>query len=48
MDFDDLNFLRKIEQNQLYIASMRPVLNRHALFSDSTDEYVIPCEPNPY
>ena len=44
----DINFLGKIEQNQLYIASMRPVLNKHALFSDSTEEYVIPCEPNPY
>ncbi|MED9904541.1 MAG: alpha-glycosidase [Lachnospiraceae bacterium] len=44
----DMNFLRKTEQNQLYIASMRPVLNRRALFSDTTEEYVIPAEPAPY
>lgn len=44
----DINFLRKPEQNQLYIASMRPVLNRRALFSDTTEEYVIPAEPSPY
>ncbi len=44
----DMKFLRTAEQNQLYIASMRPVLNRRALFSDTTEEYVTPCEPNPY
>ena len=44
----DMNFLRKTEQNQMYIASMRPVLNKKALFSDTTEEYVTPSEPNPY
>lgn len=44
----DMNFLRKTEQNQMYISSMRPVLNKRALFSDTTEEYVIPFEPNPY
>lgn len=44
----DRKFLKTTEQNQLYIASMRPVLNRRALFSDTTEEYVTPSEPNPY
>ena len=44
----DMNLMRKTEQNQLYISSMRPVLNKRALFSDTTEEYVTPSEPNPY
>lgn len=32
----------------LYLSSMKPVLNKKALFSDPSDEYVIPMEPNPY
>ena len=43
-----MDFLKKPEQNQYYIASMRPVLDRRALFSDTTEEYVIPNEPSPY
>ncbi len=43
-----MNLMRKTEQNQLYISSMRPVLNKRALFSDTTEEYVTPSEPNPY
>ena len=43
-----MDFFKKSEQNQFYIASMRPVLDRRALFSDTTEEYVIPCEPSPY
>ena len=27
---------------------MRPVFNRKALFSDTTEDYVTPAEPNPY
>lgn len=44
----DLNFFKKADQNQIYMASMRPVLNRRALFSDTTEDYVTPAEPNPY
>lgn len=44
----DMNLMRKTEQNQLYISSMRPILNKRALFSDTTEEYVTPSEPNPY
>ena len=35
----------KLELEKLYIQEMRPVLNRRALFSDTTAEYVIPAEP---
>lgn len=44
----DFNRLLKAEQNRQYIAAMRPVFNRKALFSDTTEDYVIPAEPNPY
>ena len=45
MNFDRQN---KLESAQLYIQKMRPLLNRRALFSDTTGEYVIPAEPNFY
>ncbi len=44
----DMDKLRKAEYSQLYISSMRPVLNKRALFSDTTEEYVTPSEPNAY
>lgn len=31
---------------QLYMASMRPILNKKALFADETSNYKIPVEPN--
>ena len=40
--------MRKIEYNRQYIATMRPVFNRRALFSDTTGEYLNPPEPLPY
>ncbi len=45
MDFEQV---RRNLNNQLYIASMRPVFNRKALFSDTTEDYVTPAEPNPF
>ena len=45
MDYE--RFL-KAEQQQMYITGMRPVLNKRALFSDMTADYVDPCEPQPY
>lgn len=36
------------ETTQQYIAGMRPVFNRKALFSDTTEDYVSPCEPPSY
>ena len=34
--------------NSLYISAMRPIFNRRGLFSDTTEEYVIPNEPSAY
>lgn len=33
------------EWREMYIASMRPILNKDALFSDTTANFVTPCEP---
>ncbi|HKM04967.1 MAG TPA: glycoside hydrolase family 13 protein [Lachnospiraceae bacterium] len=44
----DFNSFIKTEQQQQYISGMRPVLNRRALFSDTTEDYVTPCEPLPF
>ncbi len=45
MDFDQL---LRAEKSRDYIYGMRPVFNRNALFSDTTEDYVSPPEPNPY
>ncbi len=44
----DYNRLIKAEYDRRYIEGMRPVFNRKALFSDTTEDYVTPAEPNPY
>lgn len=44
----DYEKLRQIENNQQYISSMRPVFNRRALFTDTTEQYVTPAEPAAY
>ncbi|MCM1125378.1 MAG: glycoside hydrolase family 13 protein [Lachnospiraceae bacterium] len=44
----DINQLLKVERDRRYISEMRPVFNRKALFSDTTEDYVSPSEPNPY
>ena len=44
----DFNRMLKAEKNRQYIAGMRPVFNRMALFSDTTEDYLTPSEPNPY
>lgn len=41
-------FEPSLEFQQQYISSMRPVFNRRALFTDTTEEYVTPMEPSPY
>lgn len=43
-----MNQERKLELDKNYIQEMRPVFNRRALFSDTTDEYVIPAQPKLY
>lgn len=44
----DINQFQRAEKNQQYIAGMRPVFNRKALFSDTTEDYVSPSEPSAY
>ncbi len=44
----DINKFWKTEHDQQYIAGMRPVFNRKALFSDTTEDYVSPVEPSAY
>ena len=44
----DFSRIQKIETDQRYITTMRPVFNRRALFSDTTKEYVTPAEPSAY
>ncbi len=44
----DINQFQKAEKNQMYMAGMRPVFNRKALFSDLTEDYVCPPEPSAY
>ncbi len=45
MDFEQV---RRNLNNQLYIASMRPVFNKRALYSDTSADYVFPEEPEPF
>lgn len=44
----DINQLYRAEQNYQYIAAMRPIFNRKALFSDTTENYISPAEPSAY
>ena len=39
------NKLDRTNKFLLYVSAMRPLLNRRALFTDCTQEYVKPCEP---
>lgn len=41
----DLLKIKHLENNRQYIATMRPVFNRRALFSDTTGDFLIPPEP---
>lgn len=45
MDYERFS---RLERRQQYINDMRPLLDKQALFSDTTEDYLIPCEPNPY
>jgi len=44
MDFDNYQDIRKIQQ---YVANMQPVFSKRSLFSDETENYRIPSEPDP-
>ena len=42
----NLERIRKNQNSQIYIASMRPVFDRRGLFSDTSADYVSPMEPD--
>ncbi len=44
----DFKHYIKSGQDNSYINAMRPVVKKKALFSDMTEDYVSPAEPNPY
>ncbi len=44
----NLDQIRQLENNRRYIATMRPVFNRRALFTDTTEEYLNPPEPDAF
>ncbi len=44
----DFSRFMKAEQNLHYISGMRPVFSKKALFSDMTEDYVLPAEPSAY
>ena len=44
----DFKHYVKLGRDQSYINAMRPVIKKKALFSDMTEDYVSPVEPNPY
>ncbi len=41
----DLEAMNRLKEKERYIATMRPVFNRRALFADTTGDYLIPPEP---
>ena len=43
----DVKHYVKLGQDQSYINAMRPVIRKKALFSDMTEDYVSPVEPEP-
>ncbi len=45
MNFD---FGDKTEKNKVYISRMSPLFIKKALFSDTSENYLSPAEPNPY
>ncbi len=44
----EMNNFQRVEYDQMYIATMRPLFDRRALFSDMTEDYVYPPEPSAY
>lgn len=44
----DLEKIKLLENNRQYISTMRPVFNKRALFSDTTENYISPAEPDPF
>ena len=44
----DINKFQRVEYDQRYVTTMRPLFDRKALFSDMTEDYVYPPEPSAY
>lgn len=44
----DLEKVRLIENNRRYISTMRPVFNKRALYTDTTEHFISPAEPAAY
>lgn len=44
----DYSFFAGTENKKLYINEMRPLFNKKAVFSDTTENYIFPAEPMPY
>lgn len=44
----DIRFSDKSTFNQWYMSAMKPVLFKEAVFSDTSENYISPAEPNPY
>ena len=44
----DYNHFGRDLNKSLYLSTLKPVLNKKALFADYTSDYVDPPEPNPY
>ena len=44
----DSNQLERIQRSWQYVMRMRPVFDMEALFSDETENYVMPMEPEPH
>lgn len=44
----DINKFREIGYDQIYMNTMKPLLDKKALFSDLTGDYVCPPEPSAY
>lgn len=44
----NLDKIRQLENNQRYISQMRPVFNRRALYTDTTEDFISPAEPDPF
>ena len=45
-DMLDIEKRNKLKKTKLYISNMRPVFNMRALYSDTTEGFVSPSEPN--
>ncbi len=43
----ELEEMLRLENNRRYIANMRPVFNRRALYTDTTENYIQPYQPEP-